>query len=300
MRPDSALRALFGGSVCGLLLAACGLAVNGLDTNRGDAGGPRLLDASALDVDVGDDSTGANVDAAEASTAEGATEAGAVLPPDFAWYVLDETSGTTAHDSTSNHYDVTDLAGVTWGSGASFDGTGGGGSVQVAAGLRQAPVSFTAWLTPDSRVDEAANSYGITPFPPNAVSGDVAQQYGFGIGLNVWSGASAFAIEDVGYDFQSIGGAAFAAGTEYFVAAAIGTASASAYVDGQLVGQATTSVPGPAATTTLALGFHNNDPGYGTKRFFAGRMRDVRVYKRVLDPGAVAELYVAGPAVSGP
>jgi len=30
-----------------------------------------------------------------------------------------------------DYYDITNLTGVTWGSGAHFDGTGGGGSVAV-------------------------------------------------------------------------------------------------------------------------------------------------------------------------
>ena len=270
-------------------LAACHLATNGLEP-------------ASLDDDAGPDS------AVESGVAEGSPEAAPgdedsapapVGPPDFAWYLLSETSGVTAHDSTANHYDVTNLTGVTWGQGASFDGTGGGGSVVVAAGLRQAPVSVTAWLAPFSRVDEGANSHGLTPFPPSALSGDAPGQFGYGIGLDVWSGGSALAVEDVGYTFQGVAGAPFAAGTEYFVAATIGTTTAIVYVDGQYVGQAAPMVPGATPATTLSLGVHNQDPAYGTKRFYAGRMRDLRVYKRVLTAGDVAMLHAAGPA-TGP
>lgn len=273
-----------------VVLAGCRLGLNGtgsIFTDDGGAGVDGGVDDAPGDGrgdDTLDDDTGASL---------------VVAPPELAWYPLSETTGTTAHDATANHYDVTDLAGVTWGSGASFDGTGGGGSTPVDPGLRQAPVSFTAWLAPDSRIDEAANSYGLLPFPSSAVSGDAPGQFGFGIGLDVWSGASALAVEDVGNDFHNAGGAEFVVATEYFVAAAIGATTATVYVDGQQVGQATPGTPGATAVTTLALGFHNEDPGYGTRRFYAGRMRDVRVYKRVLTASEVVRLHVAGPA-TGP
>ncbi len=225
-----------------------------------------------------------------------------VAPPDFAWYLLNETSGTTAHDSTSNHYDVK-LSNATWGLGATFGVPPGnspsGGSVTVGAGLRQPPVSFTAWLAPNARGDETSNSYSITPFPPNAVSGDAAGSYGFGLGLNVWTdgqAGSALAVENVGYTFPDVGSTQFLAATEYFVAATIGPTTSLVYVDGELVGQATPTMPGATPMTTLWLGVHNADTGYGTKRFYLGRMRDVRVYKRVLTATEVATLFADGPS----
>src|ERR1700678_4691386 len=52
-----------------------------------------------------------------------ASDAGAPPPPPhFIWYILDETSGVTAHDSSPNHYDMTNLTGVAWDHGAIFDG----------------------------------------------------------------------------------------------------------------------------------------------------------------------------------
>ena len=270
----------------GILLASCRLAVNGLEVVPREGGAPvdahvtDAADGGAQDVQAGD--------APDALTT--------VASPEFAWYRLDETSGTVAHDATNNHYDVTNLLGVTWGQGASFDGTGGGGYVLVGQGIRQAPVSFTAWLAPDSRIDLTATTHGINPFPPNAASGDVPGSYGFGIGLDVWSGGSALGVENVGYDFSNVGGTQFMVAVEYFVAATIGATMAEVYVDGQPVGQGPTKTPGTTPGTVLSLGFHNTDPLYGTKRFYAGRMRDVRVFKRVLSSAEVATLYSEGPA----
>jgi hypothetical protein len=193
------------------------------------------------------------------------------------------------------------LSGVVWGAGAAFYiGTANtGGQVDVAPGLREAPVTFTAWLAPQDRADEGSNTHGITPFPPAAVSGDAAGQFGFGIGLDVWSdngGGSALAVENVGYDFANTGNGAFYGGVEYFVAAAIGS-TAYVYVNGAVVAGIAPTTPGAATVTTLGLGVHNDDTGYGTKRFYYGRMRDVRVYKRQLTGAEVSALYTAGPAL---
>jgi hypothetical protein len=271
-----------------VVVQACGLEVTGLSPSSSADGGSS--------VDAGLDDGRSLIDGSNASDASDASDAAPVVVPDFAWYRLNETSGTTASDSTPNNYAITNLQDVTWGSGATFNGTSSQGSTIVAASLRQAPVSFTAWIVPVARADRNANQFSIVPFPTNAVSGDVAGSYGYGIGLNVWTDGtpgSALGVENVGYAFTN-NGAEFVSGTEYFVAAAI-AATAQVYVNGVLVGTTNATTPNPAATTTLRLGVHNGDTKYGTKRFFKGRMRDVRIFKRVLTADEVAQLYAAGP-----
>jgi len=274
---------------------------NPADASSGSSGSGGSSGSSASSGSGGSSGSSSGSSSSSGGPTDATTDAPVVAPPEFAWYKLDETTGNTAHDSTANHYDV-QLQHVTWNTGANFTlptgGMSNGGSATVGAGLRQAPVSFTAWLAPGSRPDETSNNYSITPFPPNAVSGDVAGQYGFGIGLDVWTdggGGSALAVENVGYTFPNTGGTQFTAGTEYFVAATIGS-TANVYVDGNPVGTMTPMTPGLAAMTTLSLGLHNTDTGYGTKRFYVGRMRDVRVYKRELTAQEVSTLYADGPA----
>lgn len=304
-----------------LLACGCGLALDGLGAASSSDGGAPQVGGDAVAEAPGESDDGAGPAAPDAGGAPadgGASGAGAidgaasgngtsdaptlVAPPELAWYRLDETDGTTAHDSTANHYDIT-LHGVVWNLGANFaipPGNGpSGGAVAVTARLRQAPVTFTAWLAPAARHDETSNAYGLVPFPPSAVSGDVPGSFGFGIGLATWTDGipgSAFAAEDVGYKFPNVGGGPFAAGTEYFVVAAIGPSTATVYVNAQLVGQVVPATPLPTGTTTLSLGVHNDDPGYGSKRFYVGRIRDVRVYERVLAGSDVAALYADGPA----
>ena len=201
----------------------------------------------------------------------------AVAPPELAWYKLTETGGNVAHDSTANGCYVV-LQIVAWGAGAHFvvpdSGAASGGSTTAPAGMRRVPVSFTAWLAPSARSDETANSYGITPFPSNAVSADVPGLFGFGIGVDVWTEGtpgSAFAVENVGSTFNACDGGGFVANEEYFVVAAIGASTATLYVDGRRTATAPVTMPGAAATATLSLGTHNGDVGYGSKRFYAGR-----------------------------
>src|SRR5579872_4724210 len=78
---------------------------------------------SSLDGDVDQAARGDTVDdvitaddttMADSAIADGASETVATPAPDFIWYVLDETTGTTAKDSSSHHYDVTNLTGTTW------------------------------------------------------------------------------------------------------------------------------------------------------------------------------------------
>ncbi len=250
-------------------LAACGA--------RTDLGGIEVRDASVdvVAVDVID----------------------VLNPPDFAWYRLDETSGSTAHDSTPNHYDV-NVGSVTWGGGATF--TTNCGTVNVASSFRVAPVTISGWLTPASRSDEDANQYALTPFPPNALSGDVPSLGGFAMGLDVWTnagGGNALAVEtgvNASIAFHSVG-ASFASNTRYFVAEVIDSSSAAVYVDGALFTTVSADTPPSSSPVPLHLGCHNTDTGYGTKRFFQGRMRDMRVYKRLVSPIEIDELFANGP-----
>ena len=224
--------------------------------------------------------------------------------PDFAWYVLDETSGTTAHDSSSNHYDVTNLAGVAWNAGAIFGGTTCG-EVDVAGAFRDPPTTITAWLAPALRDDATANSYALLPFPPNALSGDIPGAGGYGIGVDVWSdgaGGSMVTVETGIGDTTAFHALtdAFSSGTESFVAVVSSASSSTIYVDGAELAAESANDPPNADPTPLWLGCHNADTGYGTKRFYKGRMRDARVYKRSLGAPEIAQLYAAGPVTKAP
>jgi hypothetical protein len=276
-----------------------------------DAGGPE--DASPpVEVDAGDASppVEAGVEDASPPVDAGVPDADAAPPPDltpdFAWYRLDETSGTVAHDSSPNHYDIPGLAGVRWGDGATFDGANVCGRIDVDASFRTPPVTITAWLTPAARADEGAPAYGLQPFPPNAVSGDVPGLGGFGIGADVWTDGlppgtltrAALGIESgvgVTTGFHSLP-VPFTPSARHFVAAVEDTGSVTVYVDGAVLAASSSNLPPPVSPTPLHLGCHNDDTGYASTRFFKGTIRDARIFKSLLTTRQIAALYQSGPA----
>jgi hypothetical protein len=195
---------------------------------------------------------------------------------------------------------MTNLNGVVWGAGATFDGTTVCGSTTVGQAFRTPPITMTLWLKASSRSDETASSSSLLPFPPNAFSGDAPALGGFGVGLNVWTDGTPgndMTIEtgvNASIAFHNFAG--FSADTEYFAALAIGgTHTADFYVNGKW--QTTVSANTPLSTTPapLHLGCHNDDTAYATKRLFKGRIRDARIYTRVLTATEVAQLFANGP-----
>ncbi len=218
--------------------------------------------------------------------------------PGFVWYRLDETSGTTAHDSSPHHYDVMNLVGVVWDHGATFNGAVCG-STAVGQAFRTAPVTMTAWLTAADRTDETVTEYALEPFPPNAVSGDAPSLGGFGLGINVWTdgtpgnGVALETGENAAIAFHTLAG--IDAGVEYFLALVIGPSQADLYENGSLSASVGANTPLAAEPAPLHLGCHNDDTGYLSKRFFVGHMRDVRVYARLLGVGEIGALFASGP-----
>jgi hypothetical protein len=251
----------------------------------------------------------------------------------FVWYVLDETSGTTAHDSSSHHFDI-DVPDITWNQGGIFDGMTTCGYTAVSPQYGEPPITISAWLTPGARID-LPNGYALQPYPPNVLSDDIPGVGGYAIGLNVWSTGSAVAAEGVlpcigigafcaansiqnaasadagGTGFSCTSPSScnqgFMAGTEYFVTLTVDAPAAGAtttvgqvYVNGALFDQNAAGIAFAESMPTLYLGCQNLDTGYGTTRFFDGRIRDVRAYLRQLTADEVKELYVSGPTLHAP
>jgi hypothetical protein len=303
----------------------------------GAAGGGGSVDAGS-DIAATDAADGTSADASDAAS-EAAVDAVPTPAPDFIWYVLDETSGTTAKDSSSHHYDMTNLTGVAWDHGAVFNGTNVCGSTTVGPSYRSPPITLSAWLTPATRTNGNDVRYTLQPFPPNAISDDVPGVGGYAIGLNVWSdtpAGSALSAEmlddcvagaglcvarasqnDAAADAGADAGThtctsasscdqGFVGGVEVLVTLTVGPAPASGeptaliYVNGKLFDSTHTAVPPANASPPLYLGCHNMDTLYGATRFFSGRMRDVRVYQRELGAGEIAQLYANGPTTKAP
>jgi hypothetical protein len=78
------------------------------------------------------------------------------------------------------------------------------------------------------------------------------------------------------------------------------TSQARIYVDGRLFEETTAIAPLQVQNPIFYLGRHNDDTTYGTRRFFAGTIRDARVYKQRLGPAEVAQLFANGPTTVAP
>jgi hypothetical protein len=335
--------------LCPLAFAFAGLAVAACTVTTGAGSDARDGSVSAIgqEAGMGDDSSlppnasdagNMSDDGSSPGTAVGSADSSsrtsgdaatvATPPPDYVWYVLDETQGSTAHDSSPNHFDITNLTGVTWSEGANFNGSGCG-STTVTPAYRSLPLTVSAWLTPNMRTD-APNTHAIQPYPQNALSDDIPGVGGYSLGLNVWSKGSALAFQ--GLSDCSVGLCAarstqntqdadggpsctsaancnqgFVAGNQYFVAVSIGPvgdgsaqAPASVYVNGDIFDQTTAGVESARSAPPIYLGCVNGDTGYGTARLFDGRIRDVRVYKRQLAADEVQQMYLNGPTLQAP
>jgi hypothetical protein len=290
-----------------LLLAGCGSRtdlgglVAGADAEDAGAGRGAGRDAPADAWRVEAAGFDAGRDGGSDGTVDASVDAGAYLVPDFAWYILNETSGATAHDSSGNHYDVTNLDGVAWSDGAWFDSSAGVcGSVAVGAAFRQPPLTITAWETPEARSDSTSNTSCYVPFPSNAVSGDIPGAGGYALGANVWTDGvpgSGLTVETgtLGCIFATFG--SFIAGVPHFVAMTLTDSTATAYMDSFVIGSTPAAPPPAASETVLQLGCVNSDPSWGSRGFYNGHIRDVRVYTRVLSTIELASLVARGPAL---
>ncbi|MAT69753.1 MAG: hypothetical protein CMJ58_09535 [Planctomycetaceae bacterium] len=208
--------------------------------------------------------------------------AGAETPAGLHWK-LDESSGTTATDSSGNNYDGTITGTTSWidarrNGGLELDGAS---KVEVASLLGQ-PTSFTVagWV----RLD-AADSGGAELISIGDYIG-VRLDPGGGIAANVF-----FHRGSSSWEFLS--GGEELAGTGWRHVAAVFDDSADSlklYIDGSLVASKTTTdtLNWTGQGTSTVVGAHGN----GQTTFdLDGGVDDIRVYGKALSEAEIAEVY---------
>ncbi len=221
-----------------------------------------------------------------AAPAEAAVGDGLVL-----WYKLDETSGTTAADSSGHGRDAT-VAGTTgWGGaqGLAFDGS----STYVTtpdspmAGLTSITVATDVWVDPAQ-----ATPYFIYGFG-NTTSG-YGDGYLFATGNPHRAGVASgnWSTEQV-----TASSAALPRGGWKHIAYTQTGSTAVLYEDGVEIARRTdvTITPGSIGGGTTTAN-HLGKSNYPGDHLFKGRLRDFRMYDRALSAAEVAELAV--PAVT--
>jgi hypothetical protein len=218
------------------------------------------------------------------------------LNPDLAWWKLDETSGDTAIDSVGSH-DMP-IVGAYWNRGlvCAGDGAAGYGAITGPARWREQPLTISAWVSPFIRNDPH-NGGGYPVAPGDIFSNDIPGSGGLGIFAHVWESSSG--VGDAIGDTRAltpypVTGLLHYPGNTFLVTTVVGPAFDICYLNGVEIARAVHSGITDVATT-FRLGYHNNDPTYGTSRFFKGRIQDVRIFGRALDPTEVMALAAAGP-----
>jgi hypothetical protein len=208
------------------------------------------------------------------------------------WFRMDESTGTTAADSSGNGRNGTLVNGVLPGytgevlRALKFDGIGGHVSAPATANdFSTNGMTIAVWANPTASLTPWARfiDYGNGPASDNI--------------LFARAGASADLTFEV-YNAGVSGGKVTATGVinlnqwQHFVATMDASGNVLVYKNGVLVGSGPTAIPNPVTRTGNYAG-RSNWPGDG---FYQGKMDDLRIYTRVLDPAAIAALAAGGGA----
>jgi hypothetical protein len=157
--------------------------------------------------------------------------------------------------------------------------------------LKQFPLTIAAWVNPSIRNDEAI-SYTTPGYPNNVISNDIPAHGGHGFGINVWSSGSEMKVE-LEDGWRSVPSAVFNSANWYHIVVVYTAGNVTSYVDGNLIDNYSYYQQIPDGGDFVRIGKHNDDVGYGTKRFFKGAIDEVRIYNRALTEAEIQALYVA-------
>lgn len=208
------------------------------------------------------------------------------------WYRMDESTGTTAADSSGNGRNGTLVNGILPGyvgqifRALKFDGIGGHvAGPNTGNDFSTNGMTVAVWANPTANLTPWARfiDYGNGPASDNI--------------LFARSGTSADLTFEV-YNAGVSGGKVTATGVinlnqwQHFVATMDASGNVNLYKNGALIASGTTAVPNAVTRTGVYAG-RSNWPGDG---YYQGKMDDLRVYTRVLDPATIAALAAGGGA----
>ena len=216
---------------------------------------------------------------ASATTSTGIPDANLI-----GWYKYDQTSGTTAADSSGYGSSGTVINGATWttgnrGNAVDLDGTNDYSALPAGVVSNANTATLSAWVN----LDTVTNWMRIFDF------GSGTSTYMNLMPKNGSNGKIRFAIRNNGSSEQIIDGqSALATGGWHHVAVTLNGATGTLYVDGLQVGQNTTMTLKPSdlgATTQNWIGRSQfADP------YLDGRVDDFRIYNRAISASEVTSV----------
>jgi hypothetical protein len=244
-----------------------------------------LLAESGRDAE-GDatDASGTGRDAAPETGSPDASDAGDLSSGLVAFYKFDETSGTSAADSSGNNHTATLAGGATFSAGLQNNAvtlSGNNEYVSLPAGIVSglSSVSVTAWVklasnTQWNRIFDFGNDTTTYMFlTPNS-------------GTNL-----RFSITTAGATSEEqINATSLTTGTWEHVAVTLSGGTGSLYVQGALVAQSTTLTLNP---NSLGSTMHNwlGHSQFSVDPYLNGQLDNVRIYSRALTAADVQALY---------
>ena len=222
-------------------------------------------------------------------SASGVGEVGSASGNLIGWWKLDETSGTSASDSSGNG-----MTGTLTGAGFTFSAnttTGKIGKALVFAGSKYITIptinpypngfSFTAWFKTSSTADQEIIANKNNDFWTLRYSGAT------------WGGVNFVVyVNSTYYQAYSANANASANGNWHFAVGTYDNETARCYVDAVEASNSPNTSPSGLITNSSQgayIGIHSN----GSSNPFVGSLDDIRIYNRVLTPAEILALYNA-------
>jgi uncharacterized repeat protein (TIGR01451 family) len=161
--------------------------------------------------------------------------------------------------------------------------------------LNQVPLTIEGWVKPGARATGSISA----PLPTNVISNDRVNFGGHGFGIHIYPDGSKLniGVQGVEADFRDIPGVTFVPDEWVHVAVVYTTGEAKTYVNGQLSDTFTYTQAAMEGDPVVRIGRHNDDTGYGTRRFFKGAIDELSLYNRALTLDEISAIHAA--AASG-
>ncbi len=174
----------------------------------------------------------------------------------------------------------------------SFNGIDQSATTTVATELmNQVPLTIEGWVKPGARSSGSIND----PLPPNVIGNDQVNLGGHGFGVHIYPDGSKLniGVQGQGIDFRNIPGVTFLPDEWVHIAVVYSPGQAKTYVNGQLVDTVSYIQAPMEGSPVVRIGRHNDDTGYGTRRFFKGAIDELSLYGRALGDAEITAIHLA-------
>ncbi len=258
---------------------------------RDDAGGDGASDAPYVETDTGaaDTGSGGPLDGGEGDSGRvdgGDASAATISLGLVAFYRFDETSGTSAADSSGNGHTATLSGGATF-----------------ASGLQNNAVTLSGsneYVSLPSGIVSGLSSFSICTWVKLSAAPQWSRIFDFGTGMTEYmfltpnSGAGTrFGITTAGNgQEQQLNATALATGSWQHVAVTLTASTGTLYVDGAQVSQSTTMTLSPMSLGTTPQNWIGRSE-FAVDPYVSGQVDNFRIYDRALSAAEVQAIYAA-------